>query len=59
MRFQWLTWLTRNSQENMDGSKLLDSLSEENFIFFKCDRSQASDLALAILSEIMICAFSG
>ena len=43
----------------MDGSKLLDSLSEENLFFSKCDRSQATDLALAILSLIVMCAFSG
>ena len=59
MRFQWLTWLTRNSRENTDGSKLLDSLSEGKFIFSKYDRSQANDLALAIMSEIIMCAFSG
>ena len=33
----------------MDGSKLLDSLSEENLFFSKYDRSQATDLLLAIL----------
>ena len=59
VRFLWLTWLTHNSQENNDSSKLLDSLTEASLFFIKCDRSQAVDLALTILSLIMMCAFSG